>query len=744
MKLKNHINKICKEFNATLTNFVLSRRGKNLLIVGGYTFCVKVNGAKTRWVCSTHNHRGCRATSYIKSRQGNTQLCVDGYTFCAKRINGPKVTWVCSSHNYKGCRATVNRLSIDGYTFCVKGVSGHKTRWVCSTHNCKGCKAIVHTVEDTIFVKSLRRGSTLLWINGYTFCYQSKSKSKIRWVCSTHNSRKCYASLNTSLLNLNVAENSSVLTALHSGFNKKQGSGQDGYALPIATKNVMLWPIFTTSQRGNTQLCLGRYTFYNKKGTSNTLTAFKKRWVCSTHFPKGCKAAVYTVDDVIVSVKNIHNHEPSNKCISRGRRLLIVDEKRFTFHRTGYNSRLRWRCTRHSYGCKAVVFTMEEKISLHVNETRFITNKRGVRLLMLNGYYYSVHYKRRIDEEITKFRWYCHNGRSVRCKSIVYTLNDQIISVKESRRGTDLLKYDSYTYCKKYSRELKTYSKEMKARWVCSTHYCKGCRAHLWTYGKDIIRKKLDHNHQPSSNVREVCDLSPREAHDTTQRAQVLLSTQSQKQSEMGLLDPPSLRVSRSHPDLAMFSFSARGNPILTLAGFRFCKDNMTATKIRWKCAQANHGCRAVIHTVIDGNVIVKYLKMVISKHGNPLISFFGYKYSKQRTYDFTFIRSKRGNLNISIAGCAFSRHRKIGFKTRWQCSTHTNFTFMISKRGNLNIRIAGFAYSRHRTLGSAKTRWQCSTHTSKGCVANIYTTEDDKKIRILKHNLNHNHKPPY
>ncbi|KOB70195.1 Uncharacterized protein OBRU01_15714 [Operophtera brumata] len=79
---------------------------------------------------------------------------------------------------------------------------------------------------------------------------------------------------------------------------------------------------------------------------------------------------------------------------------------------------------------------------------------------------------------------------------------------------------------------------------------------------------------------------------------------------------------------------------------------------------------------------------------------------------DFTFIRSKRGNLNISIAGCAFSRHRKIGFKTRWQCSTHTNFTFMISKRGNLNIRMAGFAFSRHRTLGSAKTRWQCSTHT--------------------------------
>lgn len=45
-----------------LAKYTMSRRGKTLLSVQGFTFCAQsVTGPKTRWVCSTHNHRRCRA-----------------------------------------------------------------------------------------------------------------------------------------------------------------------------------------------------------------------------------------------------------------------------------------------------------------------------------------------------------------------------------------------------------------------------------------------------------------------------------------------------------------------------------------------------------------------------------------------------------------------------------------------------------------------------------------------------------
>ncbi|CAD0200267.1 unnamed protein product [Chrysodeixis includens] len=41
---------------------VMSRRGKPLLSVQGYTFCKKNEyGYKVRWVCSTHRTKGCTA-----------------------------------------------------------------------------------------------------------------------------------------------------------------------------------------------------------------------------------------------------------------------------------------------------------------------------------------------------------------------------------------------------------------------------------------------------------------------------------------------------------------------------------------------------------------------------------------------------------------------------------------------------------------------------------------------------------
>lgn len=36
----------------------------------------------------------------------------------------------------------------------------------------------------------------------------------------------------------------------------------------------------------------------------------KMRWRCSTNNSKGCKAAFYTIDDVVICGNTVHNHAP--------------------------------------------------------------------------------------------------------------------------------------------------------------------------------------------------------------------------------------------------------------------------------------------------------------------------------------------------------------------------------------------------------------------------------------------------
>lgn len=64
-------------------------------------------------------------------------------------------------------------------------------------------------------------------------------------------------------------------------------------------------PEFVESQRtGRTMIKLGKYLYSQRP--SNRI---KKRWVCSTHVFRGCKATLYTVDDEILSCgAQKHNH----------------------------------------------------------------------------------------------------------------------------------------------------------------------------------------------------------------------------------------------------------------------------------------------------------------------------------------------------------------------------------------------------------------------------------------------------
>lgn len=61
--------------------------------------------------------------------------------------------------------------------------------------------------------------------------------------------------------------------------------------------------------------------------------------------------------------------------------------------------------------------------------------------------------------------------------------------------------------------------------------------------------------------------------------------------------------------------------------------------------------------------------------------------------------------------------------------------TFVPSKRGNKGIQLNGYRFTKHRTIG-LKVRWYCSTHHSRGCSAVIYTVDDV----IVKINPNHTH----
>ncbi|KAG7309890.1 hypothetical protein JYU34_004404 [Plutella xylostella] len=62
-------------------------------------------------------------------------------------------------------------------------------------------------------------------------------------------------------------------------------------------------PEFATSQKGKRLIKMGAYTFRLQGVTHD-----RARWCCSTHNSKGCNAAVHTINDQLVHIKNVHNH----------------------------------------------------------------------------------------------------------------------------------------------------------------------------------------------------------------------------------------------------------------------------------------------------------------------------------------------------------------------------------------------------------------------------------------------------
>ncbi|RVE50156.1 hypothetical protein evm_005179 [Chilo suppressalis] len=60
--------------------FIKSRKGGVLLLIGGFTFCKRQNSTatesfKTRWLCSTHCNKKCKATVYTLTATNEVIKC---------------------------------------------------------------------------------------------------------------------------------------------------------------------------------------------------------------------------------------------------------------------------------------------------------------------------------------------------------------------------------------------------------------------------------------------------------------------------------------------------------------------------------------------------------------------------------------------------------------------------------------------------------------------------------------------
>ncbi|OWR46265.1 hypothetical protein KGM_208264 [Danaus plexippus plexippus] len=91
----------------------------------------------------------------------------------------------------------------------------------------------------------------------------------------------------------------------------------------------------------------------------------KKIWRCSRYNTMKCRSTVTTHGEVVVLIKNEHNHPPPSPVFNRslsGAPILILNGYRFGYHiKSGLKT--RWRCgsARHKK-CKAHVYTVDDII----------------------------------------------------------------------------------------------------------------------------------------------------------------------------------------------------------------------------------------------------------------------------------------------------------------------------------------------------------------------------------------------
>ncbi|PZC76987.1 hypothetical protein B5X24_HaOG203938 [Helicoverpa armigera] len=73
-------------------------------------------------------------------------------------------------------------------------------------------------------------------------------------------------------------------------------------------KTKMISAVFSTSRFGRPVILIGKYRF-NRNTRSRGHVGW---WCCSRARSSGCKATISTYDNVIIKIKNTHNHGPEH------------------------------------------------------------------------------------------------------------------------------------------------------------------------------------------------------------------------------------------------------------------------------------------------------------------------------------------------------------------------------------------------------------------------------------------------
>ncbi|KAG7309901.1 hypothetical protein JYU34_004415 [Plutella xylostella] len=199
-----------------LIRFVTSNKGNQQLQYGGFTFYRHSQSrAKTRWACSTHYFKGCRARIFTHGTQavsvknehnhpkpGLTRISPGELS----RMFNNKYLLLCvpgpTPQFFMSPRGKVV-LVVDGYKFRKNSSAGHKTRWRCATHERFHCKAVVHTFNDEIVYMANEHTTDTtirnIEIGNYTFYPRDggASAEKVRWRCAQHYRRRCRAYAHT-------------------------------------------------------------------------------------------------------------------------------------------------------------------------------------------------------------------------------------------------------------------------------------------------------------------------------------------------------------------------------------------------------------------------------------------------------------------------------------------------------------------------------------------------------------------
>ncbi|VVC90626.1 unnamed protein product [Leptidea sinapis] len=343
-------------------HFIHTKRGIILLLMGQLYHRVKnYKNGSVLWRCASYKKETCtgkvtlhenylashsKHSRYIKSRFGNALIQYNGYTYSKKKYSSPnKQRWVCASHASRNCRAVLyvidnifvpryehkhppkiyksfgnTLIRYNGYTYRKKKYScPNKERWVCASHASRNCRAVLFVIGDMLVPRyehkhppkntqlHSKKGKDLVILFGYKFfLHRTELRTgyvRKRWTCTSHSSRKCSAFLVT-VDDLMMANLCLRLT------REATNCYVRGVTRTMLKRNAQF--VYELNARGNKMLRSRGYTYHIQRKASRG-GVDRIRWRCSTHSPRGCKAALTTLNDQIIRLHTEHNHGPVYK-----------------------------------------------------------------------------------------------------------------------------------------------------------------------------------------------------------------------------------------------------------------------------------------------------------------------------------------------------------------------------------------------------------------------------------------------